>query len=253
LDGNRYYAIGSPGSRSLRDPFDDDRVRGFISKLKGQIGENIFQRHVGSAAELAPSGSQEAWDVAVQQADGAYEYVQVKLYGNPHKVVALMCEVQDKVARELIKGRAGDTVHAIDFAVPADIAEKLNRLKERYPELHSMRVISIPIDAHAAADIVKEGMSNVGPEQLSHFFHELLSGAVTAGSLHAIVNGFLWCRWNRQSRASQTPRPFTLEFCRVRVAVDCRNRESNHRLATGNRCKAGSHSLVRHRATPASA
>ena len=178
--------------------FDDNHVRGLINKLKGQIGENVFQQHVGSAAELAHSGSQEAWDVAVKQADGAYEYVQVKLYADPRDVVSHMIKVQEKVAHGWIDGCAGDTVHQIDFAVPADIAHRVNELKQHYAQLDSMHVLTIPIDAHGAADFVKEGMSNVGPEQLGHFFHELLGGAVAAGSLHAIVNGFLWYKGSKE-------------------------------------------------------
>lgn len=179
-------------------PFDDDHVRGLISKLKGQIGENLFKQHIGSAAELATSGSQEAWDVAVKQTDGAYEYVQVKLYANPHDVVRQMLKVQEKVDHGWISGCAGDTVHQIDFAVPADIAERVNDLKDCHSELDSIRVLTIPINAHRAADFVREGMSNVGPDQLGHFFDELLGGAIAAGSLHAIVNGFLWYKGSKE-------------------------------------------------------
>jgi hypothetical protein len=182
--------------------FDDRHVIGFISKLKGQIGENVFQHHVGSAAELAKSGSQEAWDLAVKQANGVYEYVQVKLYADPHDVVRQMLKVHEKVANGWIEGCAGETVHQIDFAVPADIAGSVNELKEHYSQLDSMHVLTIPIDAHAAADVVKEGLSNVGPEQLGHFFHELLGGAVAAGSLHALVNGFLWYKGSKEFSAA---------------------------------------------------
>jgi len=178
--------------------FDNDRVCGLINKLKGQIGENVFQHHVGRAAELAHSGSQEAWDVAVKQADGAYEYVQVKLYADPNDVVKHMLKVQEKVANGWINGCAGETVHQIDFAVPADLAERVNELKEHYPQLESMHILPIPVDAHTAADVVKEGMSNIGPDQLSHFFNELLGGAVAAGSLHAVVNGFLWYKGSKE-------------------------------------------------------
>ncbi|HVC99273.1 MAG TPA: hypothetical protein VND64_36750 [Pirellulales bacterium] len=174
-------------------PWNDPHVVGFISKLKGQIGENHFQHHTGSAAVLAESGSQEGWDVAVKQADGAYEYVQVKLHADPHGIVRHMLKVQKKVEAELIKGFDGETtVKQIDFAVPADTFERVNQLKDRHSELDSMHIRTIPIDSHRAAGIVKEGMSHIGPDQLSHFFHELLGGAVAAGSLHAIVNGFLW-------------------------------------------------------------
>src|SRR5579863_688298 len=183
-------------------PFDDDHIRGFISKLKGQIGENIFQQHVGSAAQLAESGSQEAWDVAVEYPDGAHEYVQVKLYSDAQKVVGHMVKVQEKVASGLIEGCNHETVQQINFAVPADIADKVRELKANYSQLHSMRVLPIPIDAQAAADVVKEGLGNVGPDQLAHFFHELLGGAVTAGSLHGIVNGFLWYKGAKEFSAA---------------------------------------------------
>ncbi len=155
---------------------DDPRVVGFISKLKGQIGENVFTYHVGGAAALAESGSQEAWDVAVRQANGAFEYVQVKLYASPSDVVRQMLKVQDKIVNGCIHGCAGETVRQIDFAVPADIADRVNVLKDHFPQLDSLHVLTIPINADHAASIVKEGMNNVGPEQLSHFFHELLGG-----------------------------------------------------------------------------
>ena len=177
--------------------FDDPRVQGFVSKLKGQIGENAFQRHAGAAAHLAHSGSQEGWDIAINQPDGSHEYVQVKLYASPSGVVSKMREVQEKLANGLIEGCDGETVERIDFAVPEYIADHVRRLTERYPELANMEVRTIPISTDAAADFVKEGLSNVGPEQLSHFFDELLFGAVSAGSMHALVNGFLWYKGSK--------------------------------------------------------
>ena len=47
---------------------NDRHVAGFVNKIKGQIGENVFKNQVGDAAEFARSGSQEAWDVSVRQA-----------------------------------------------------------------------------------------------------------------------------------------------------------------------------------------
>lgn len=192
--------IELPGGGYLR--FDDDHVRGFISKLKGQIGENIFQRHVGSAAQLADSGNQEAWDVVVKHADRAYEYVQVKLYADAPKVVQHMVKVQEKALNRLIEGCDHEKVEQIDFAVPADIADKVRELKEKYSQLQSIRIRPIPIGPQAAADIVEEGLGNVGPDQLAHFFHELLGGAVAAGSLHGIVNGFLWYKGAKEISAA---------------------------------------------------
>lgn len=173
--------------------FDDRHVVGFISKLKGQIGENLFQQHVGSAATLAQSGIQEGWDVAVNHGDGLHDYVQVKLYDKPYGVVRHMLSVQQKVVDGKLIGVNDETVQHVFFAVPEDIRDDVQRLAEKHPGLSSMLYEkNIPINSHDAAGIVTEGMSNVGPDQLSHFFNELLCGAVAAGSLHAIVNGFLW-------------------------------------------------------------
>lgn len=177
--------------------FDDVHVRGFISKIKGQIGENLFKEHVGAAAELASSGSQEAWDVAIQRTSDTYEYVQVKLYAEPREVIRHMLIVQEKVANGLIEGCNGELAHHINFAVPADIADRVNELKELHSHLDAIKVLSIPIDASDAAEYVKEGLANVGPDQMGHFFDELFGGAIAAGSLHALVHGFLWYKGSK--------------------------------------------------------
>lgn len=183
--------------------FDDRHVVGFISKLKGQIGENLFQQHVGSAAKLARSGIQEGWDVAVQRADGLREYVQVKLYDQPYGVVRHMLKVQEKVINGELRGVDREVVGRVFFAVPADIREDVQRLAEKHDGLADMIYDkSIPIGSRDAADLVTEGMSNVGPDQLSHFFDELLRGAIAAGSLHAIVNGFLWYKGSKEFSAA---------------------------------------------------
>jgi hypothetical protein len=172
---------------------EDRRPLGFISKLKGQIGENEFRRHAGAVAQLAKSGSQEAWDVVVTQPDGAHEYVQVKLYANPNKVIAHMQAVQEKVAAGLIEGVDGETVEQINFAIPENIANEVHqRIADRFPELADIKLHTIPLSAKAAAGFVEEGLNNVGPEQLEHLFDELIGGMIVAGSLHALVNGFLW-------------------------------------------------------------
>ena len=179
--------------------FEDTRVLGFVSKLKGQIGENLFQQHVGNAAKLAESGSQEAWDVAVKQADGLHQYVQVKLYSDPHKVVRQMLKVQQRVFEGDLAGVHHETVAQVYFAVPEDIRDEVQRLAKAHDGLSEMLYNKhIPISATDAASLVTEGMSNVGPDELSHFFHEMLGGAVAAGSLHAIVNGFLWYKGSKE-------------------------------------------------------
>jgi len=185
-------------------PLGDRHVVGFINYLKGRIGENLFQHHVGSAATLAELVNQEGWDVSVRQADGLQHYVQVKLYDKPYGVVRHMLKVQRKIAAQTITGIDHHTpVDHIYFAVPEDIKGEVLRLAEKHDGLSSMIYEkSIPIDAHSAKGIVAEGMSNIGPDQLNHFFGELLCGAVAAGSLHAVVNGFLWYKGSKEFSAA---------------------------------------------------
>jgi hypothetical protein len=179
--------------------FDNRSVMGFISKLKGQIGENLFAEHVGSAASLAASGSQEGWDVAIRQADGTFQYVQMKLYGSARHVVEHMADVQQKAVAGTLTGVGNDTVSKVFFAVPEDIRADVIRLAGQHDGLAELvHDKSIPINARNASALVTEGMSNVGPDQLKHFFGQLLCGAVAAGALHAVVNGFLWHKESKE-------------------------------------------------------
>jgi len=115
--------------------FDNRSVMGFISKLKGQIGENLFAEHVGSAASLAASGSQEGWDVAIRQADGTFQYVQMKLYGSARHVVEHMADVQQKAVAGTLTGVGNDTVSKVFFAVPDDIRADVIRLAGQHDGL----------------------------------------------------------------------------------------------------------------------
>ncbi len=183
---------------------DQQRLASFTSYIKGRIGENLFREHVGHGAALADSVVQKGWDASVPHEDGL-QYIQVKLYSDPHGVVRHMVKVHQDVLNGTIKGVDHVTpVEHIFFAVPEDIKGDVQRIvADRHPELLSMIYDkSIPIDAHGAAAIVSEGICNVGPDQLSHFFHELLGGAVAAGSLHAVVNGFLWYKGSKEFSAA---------------------------------------------------
>jgi hypothetical protein len=174
-------------------PFDDPRVLGYVNKIKGQIGENLFKQHVGKAAELATSGSQEGWDVAVRHADGTYDYVQVKLYKSPAAVVRHMRKVHEKVLAGALEGVDHEQVERVYFAVPEDIHAEVARLAERIDGLSEMLYEkAIPICSQDAASLVTEGLGNVGPDELAHFFDELLGGCVVAASLNSAVTGFLW-------------------------------------------------------------
>ena len=183
--------------------FNDNHILGFISKLKGQIGENLFQQHIGHAAMLAESGSQEAWDIAVKQSDGLHHYVQVKLYSNPHNVIRHMLKVHERVLQGDLAGVNHETVHHVYFAVPEGIKAEVHRLAATHEGLSEMLYDkTIPISADHAGRLVAEGMSNVGPDELSHFFHELLGGAIVAGTLHSVVNGFLWYKGSKEFSAA---------------------------------------------------
>ncbi len=193
----KHISAPAGGFRAL----DDRHVVGFVNKLKGQIGENQFRQHVGTAAALAPSKIQEAWDVSFDH-DGVRDYIQVKLHGNAHGVVRHMVKVHEKVLHGL-DGLHGEQVNHVYFAVPADIHDEVQRLVEHHDLSHvSVYHQTIPICPRGAADIVNEGMCNVGPDQLSHFFNELLCGALAAGSLHAVVNGFLWYKGSKEIAAA---------------------------------------------------
>lgn len=190
-----HVTVAGNGSLS----FDESSVIGFINKLKGQIGENVFVEHVGSAAQLAQSGSQAGWDVAVRQSDGAFQYVQVKLYGDATGVVRHMKSVQQRLMDGVITGVDEQSIDHIYFAVPESIHADVQRLVGGDPRLASMLYETpVPIDSQQAAKLVQAGITNVSQSQLSQFFQQLLGGAAVAGSLHAAVNAFLWYKGSKE-------------------------------------------------------
>lgn len=166
-----------------------ESVSGTISKIKGQVGENFFAEAAEGKAQLAASGSQEGWDLWVEN-DGIREYVQVKMYGGDNavsNVIAHMKDVHEKVAAgEITDG--GEIVTNIDFAVPHDIADKVREAAEKIPELAGMEVIPVDMTAAEAAEVVKDGLDALGPEAMSHLFGELLGGTLTAGAIHTMMS-----------------------------------------------------------------
>jgi len=167
----------------------DQSVLGLVNKIKGQIGENIFAEAAGPSARLAKSGSQEGFDVVLGDGPGT-QYVQVKMYSEPGPVLHHMRDVQTKVDMgQITDGER--IVSQIDFAVPSDIVEEVTNAASNDPTLQNMKIIPIDVTADQAANIVQEGVNNVGPEALEHLFGELLGDIAMAGSLHAVVNGFL--------------------------------------------------------------
>ena len=172
---------------------DGDRaVFGLINKIKGQIGENQFLQEsqaAGLNARLAELGNQEAWDVAIDHIDGTTQYVQVKMYSDAGGVVRDMQDVSQKLAggEDILDGDR--VVETIAFAVPANIVEEV---RARAAELGlDTNVIPIEMTAAEAADVVRTGFDNVGPEALSNLFGELFGAGIAVAALHGLVNAFL--------------------------------------------------------------
>ena len=170
----------------------DSAVFGLINKIKGQIGENQFMQGAQTAglnARLAELGNQESWDVAIDNTDGTTQYIQVKMYSDAGGVVRHMQDVSQKLAGGEAISDGDRVVEAIDFAVPANIAEEVS---VRVAELGiDMKVISINMTAAEAADVVQTGFDNVGPEAITNLFGELFGASVTIAAIHGLVNAFL--------------------------------------------------------------
>ena len=169
----------------------DRGMVGFVSKIQGQVGENAFLdgvRDAGGSARLAASGSQEAWDIAVDKADGAVRYVQVKVHRSPHGVTEHLEAVKAKLeAGTIFDGNA--VVDSVDFAVSSDIYEAV---REKAAEIgYPGEIISMDVTRDEVRGVVLDGVHNVGPETVKHFLGELLGGMAIAGALHAAANGFL--------------------------------------------------------------
>lgn len=179
----------------------DESVKGLVSQIKGQIGELVFRNEAGGHAYLATSTNQEAWDVAIPHAHEATEYIQVKIYSSAGHALQMM----EEVARKVAEGRVFDgdlPVTHINFAVNADIADDLRRLAALHPELANIKIHAIPITEHEAAGIVGEGIANVGPDQLSNFFDQLLGGALSAACIHALSNAFWVYKGSKEASAA---------------------------------------------------
>lgn len=188
-----HQALGSAEIRQLLiDHLTDDPLAtlGFINKIKGQLGEDAFLRAVGSHARLAASGSQEAWDIAVDHADGTTQFVQVKLYDNADAVLAQMRDLHAKLASSSISDGSGGFVHHIDFAVPRDIADAVQAKVNATTDLHDIHVYSIDLTADQGAQIVTDGLDALR-HPIQHLLGELFDGSMTAGALHAAANAFL--------------------------------------------------------------
>jgi hypothetical protein len=171
----------------------DKSVQGMISKILGPIGENEFMKEadkLGLNARLAKSGSQEGWDVAIDNSDGATEYVQVKLYAEPNGVIKHIEDVYDKL--ELGKIMDGEhVVKSIDFAVPENIYDEVI---EKVEELDlGTKIYKIKTTSEEGRDIAELGFgfSADASDAVENFFSELFGSFLTVAALHGLANGFL--------------------------------------------------------------
>jgi len=167
-------------------------VFGLINKIKGQIGENHFileAQAAGLNVRLAELGNQEGWDVANDITDGNIRYIQVKMYSDADGVVRHMQDVNQKLAGGEVISDGDRVVKAIDFAVPADIADEV-RVRAAALGI-DMNVIPMNMTADEAAAVVQTGFDNVGPEALSNLFGQLFGAGVAIAALHGLVNAFL--------------------------------------------------------------
>jgi len=181
--------------RILLDRLEDDpqSVLGMINMIKGQIGENRFvdeAQRLGLDARLADSPNQEAWDVAIDRADGATQYVQVKMHQDPDGIVSHIRDVQSKLQSPGQITDGGSPVESIDFAIPQETADHVRRRLQEL-DIDGVTLIPMQTSAREGAEVAQAGFDHVGPAALEHLFGQLLGATVAAASLHGMVQGFL--------------------------------------------------------------
>lgn len=160
----------------------DSSVAGLLSKIQGQLGENVFVENIGAGAELAKSGSQAGWDVKIP--GDTDQFVQVKIYNDANGVIRKMEEVNECIANN----EYGE-VTSIDFAVNSDIFEEVKQ------KASSLGMPNEILNVGATRDELRgllatnfEDIKNYSG--LENFFGEVLGGSLVAGGIHAAINGF---------------------------------------------------------------
>lgn len=170
----------------------DAATLGYINKIKGQVGEDVFlesAQQAGFSARLADLGNQEAWDVAVtSKTDGLTEYVQVKTMASPDNVLGHMQTVADKLAAgKIMDGNI--PVHDITFAVPDDIYDAV--VQKAVAAGLPTKITSFPLSAQDAAQVVQDGFDNVAYFGIGNALQQLAGGMLTAAVLHTLVHAYL--------------------------------------------------------------
>lgn len=164
-----------------------EAVMGLMNKIQGQLGEDAFVKAVGHAAHLAPSGSQEGWDIVVHHHDFS-QYVQVKVYSDPYEAIEALKDLDEKVDAGQIHDGA-DVVHSVDFAVNSDIYENVShKASELGLQSHVLNLGATRDELRSQLD---QAVDHVSGAPLHHFFSELLVNVETVAALHAAANAFL--------------------------------------------------------------
>jgi hypothetical protein len=162
-------------------------VIGLMNKVQGQFGEDLFISASEGRASLAGLGNQEAWDVSVDHGD-SFQYVQVKVYDDPDKVLEKILEVQEKLSSGSISGVKGEVVTSIDFAVNSDIVEEVQRkVAEQGLNVHVMDIGSTHEEIRSQ---LIDGFNSASVSTFENFFGELFEDVLTVGSIQLAVCAF---------------------------------------------------------------
>ncbi len=168
---------------------------GLLNKIQGQLGENSFIENVGSNAKLATDGAQEGWDVSISHGDTT-QFVQVKIYKDPNKVIEKIQEVNEKIEAGKIEG-----ISEIDFAVNSDIFEEV---KEKAIKLALENKI---LDVGATRDDIRgllesnfENLENF--TELNNFFSEMAGAASSITVIHGIINAFFVWKGSKDAKTA---------------------------------------------------
>jgi hypothetical protein len=172
----------------------DESVKGWINKIKGQIGEDLFLKEAGKGVRLADSGSQAGYDV-IRSTGDELEFIQVKLRGKASEIIGEMKALQQRVvADKIISDDTGETVQDISWVVPKDIVDSVREIAQANPELADLTISSVGITAKEAADIVQRGVNAVGAVGLAdakNFMGNLTDGVTSAVAAQTALVGFL--------------------------------------------------------------
>jgi hypothetical protein len=185
----------------------DPSFLGFVSKIKGQIGEDRFIAEYPEYA-LAISKSQEGVDAVKALGDGVIEATQVKMYSDPDAVIKHLLAVQSKVNDGMLV--EGNIVGQLNFAVPENIADAVRAKAAAYPELANIDILPIHSTAADVANVVIEAGSNIA-NPIQHLGSEVLDSVALMVALDALINIYLVAKGKKtiaavaQEAALKTP------------------------------------------------